>query len=657
MACELTPEQVQELVRISREDPNALADAIRLRMNPSWSGKSVELWKAGMLWGPMPQITNVVGNTVLQSMRTAERALSVGLNAGLSKIAGTPRERFAGEMGASLAGAREAFAPALKQLATDVKDAALLNPERIDPDVLHSGGGAVESHVGKIGGKTGRAVRASFRTLEAADAFYKALAGNQELYRSAYRHAYMEGKRGPELQERMVEIMRRATDENDSSPLASRIRESMIRTRLEDTLQQPYGPYGQQIARVLDSHVLGSLLVPFKKTSINATKAALARTPLGLWNVWNKYRAYRRRGVTPEEMEHRQTKLFDVNRTDATFGDVTDELAKVVLGTAVMGGVVALAHSGAMGDDDSEFNITGGGPIDYDKQKNLRETGWQPYAVKIGDKYYNYKRLSPIAQVIGIAADLKESVDPAHKAEMVGKLFDTISSNVTQQSFLTGLVSAARVLQDGKRYGPQWVKQFEASLVPGIVRAAAYAVDPVQRDAQPYETVHGVPEPIAARIPFLSRELPAMRTATGEPAGRDGDGINPFTVTTAKPDAALEREFDRLGHVPSQPQRKLTISRTGGMKAELTDEEYSRLQDANKAGADRARRLMQMSAYRAAPDTDEEAAGTGRKSKAKMLSEVYETARHAALVKLRPEVERRWWAERRASQGTQTASR
>lgn len=658
MPCKLSDEEVAELMTIARQDPARLADAIRERLNPSLGSKVQEIWSAGLLSNPATHLVNGMSNLTFQGMRAAERALSVAMQAGLSRVSKVQRDRYTGELGAAAAGARASVVPALKQLGEDLRDIVTLAPEKMDPDVLTSGG-QVESRVGKVGGKTGRAVRSTFRLLEAGDQLFKNFAGAQELYAQAYREAYASGLRGDAIPPRMEEITRRVLDANDNSPVAKRIREAVRRERLNSTFQDEMGPLGQRGLRLINWELGGfrplRFLSPFNRTPFNVTKEALKRTPLGYLDTLRKYRAWRNRGVTPEQMQKR---MFDTGELPPMLGDVTDSAAKATLGTVVMGMVLALTDSGAF--DDDAIGITGGGPTDPKEKENLLSTGWQPYSVRVGDTYVSYRRLAPISQVVGMAADYAEARTEEARGEQAMKLHETITTNVLDQSFLSGLQAGLGALAEPERKFSTWVRQFLGSMVPAGVAAMVPAVDPVQREVDPYGTRGGVPEPILARIPGASSMLPEKSDPrTGEAMPRTSGGLNPFRVSTrgTTSDTELQREFDRVGWVPTRPKRSVTVPRTGGQKAELTDAEYERLRDADTKAAERVRRMMRTSTYRKAADTDEEAAGTGRKSKESLLRDTYTRARSETLARLQPAITRRWFAERRKAQGTRTAAR
>ena len=49
--------------------------------------------------------------------------------------------------------------------------------------------------------------------------------------------------------------------------------------------------------------------------------------------------------------------------------------------------------------------ITGGAPLDRTTREALYKTGWRPYSIKIGNKYYSYQNKEPYYSILGFAAD------------------------------------------------------------------------------------------------------------------------------------------------------------------------------------------------------------------------------------------------------------
>src|SRR5687767_8871590 len=110
-----------DLLELYHKDPEALPDAIRHYMDPKFSGKAMELWKAGLLSGPQTHVVNFAGSGLFQGVRMVEKAISERINATLAASFPTQfaRDRFAGETGAALHGARMAAPEAFNKMLAD----------------------------------------------------------------------------------------------------------------------------------------------------------------------------------------------------------------------------------------------------------------------------------------------------------------------------------------------------------------------------------------------------------------------------------------------------------------------------------------------------------------------------------------------------------
>src|SRR3546814_9104347 len=69
----------------------------------------------------------------------------------------------------------------------------------------------------------------------------------------------------------------------------------------------------------------------------------------------------------------------------------------------MVSGLSALAVSAAL-----EGKGSGTGPSDPLEQAALRDTGWQPYSIRIGDQWYSYQRFEPISLLAGVASDFAD---------------------------------------------------------------------------------------------------------------------------------------------------------------------------------------------------------------------------------------------------------
>ena len=68
-------------------------------------------------------------------------------------------------------------------------------------------------------------------------------------------------------------------------------------------------------------------------------------------------------------------------------------LGKLIAGSMAMAVSADLVMSGS---------ITGAGPTNPKMRNIMRATGWQPYSIKVGDKYYAYNRLDPVGALLGL---------------------------------------------------------------------------------------------------------------------------------------------------------------------------------------------------------------------------------------------------------------
>lgn len=93
--------------------------------------------------------------------------------------------------------------------------------------------------------------------------------------------------------------------------------------------------------------------------------------------------------------------------------------------------------------------ITGSNPKDENTRKALYKTGWRPYSFKVGDKYFSYQRLEPLATILATAADWRMIYNDLgnmdlEEEEKFGRFADVCMSNLInttldKSSFLTGL--------------------------------------------------------------------------------------------------------------------------------------------------------------------------------------------------------------------------
>jgi hypothetical protein len=186
-------------------------------------------------------------------------------------------------------------------------------------------------------------------------------------------------------------------------------------------------------------------VVPFVRTPTNILKFAFERTPFVT--------------VLKEERE----RLFaEFNSTDPILKARTR--GKVVTAGLTFGGLIDVAYN------NREY-ITGGGPSNEREKEALMATGWRPYSIKIGDTYFSYQRLDPLATPLGVVADLVETgireeadFDESLLEHASTSMVLALTRNATNKSYLAGIQMWADALGDPDRYVEKLGRNYAGSL-------------------------------------------------------------------------------------------------------------------------------------------------------------------------------------------------
>lgn len=464
-------------------DTRRLNDQIKKLAKPNLWDKALEVWYASLLSGPRTHIINVVSNTLTSLGQLPEHVAASGIGAVRKAFPGqanTDRVLMS-EVGARtagwLAGARMGFKQAARTMRTgDTSDMVAKVEARTEE---------------AIPGKVGSIVRFPMRALAAEDELFKAMARQMEIQGLALRRAAQEGLKGKALRDRSADLV-----ENPTSDMV----EAAADYGRYLTFQRPLGKAGNSIVAVGRNLPAIKLFVPFIRTPTNLIKFAAERSPAApLLKEW---------------------------RDDMRAGGARRDLAiaRATVGSAAAMMVVEAAKDGL---------ITGGGPADASARRLLMADGWQPYSIKVGDRYYSYQRLDPFSTTIGTAADyvdLQSHMTDKQSQAVAGTITASMVQNLANKTWLTGMVNLAQFIDDpGPSWGPFWSSIGASATVPALVSQSAQAMDPVQRDAQ------GIFERIRSRLPVVSEGVPARRDLFGrELVGSNGGGIGSFSPVLMK---------------------------------------------------------------------------------------------------------------------------
>jgi len=282
-------------------------------------------------------------------------------------------------------------------------------------------------------------------------------------------------------------------------------------------------------------------LVPFFKTPVNLAKEASYYSPYGLLKGTVK-------------------------------GDV-DMQARGIVGSSLAAGIAYLAANNL---------VTGGGPVDIRKRDTLEATGWQPYSVRIGDRYYSYRRLEPVGLTMALVSDAVHGMKVGDSQEVTNSKLDTainhIVRNLQDVAFVPTLSNLAEMITNPGARAQNFIAGEVSGFIPAALKDVAQTVDPTVRKPS------GITQTVESRTPGLTTRVPAVIDVAGKPLQRPASavgGANPFPITTAKHDPVLD-ELARLGVSTSQApatykKRGRATELTAAQRQQLTEQEGQEL--------------------------------------------------------------------------------
>lgn len=188
------------------------------------------------------------------------------------------------------------------------------------------------------------------------------------------------------------------------------------------------------------------------------------------------------------------------------------------IGSTLMGGLIWQVLKG------NDVDISAGGPANPTQKKQLQQGGWQPYSVKIGNKYYSYKD-SPLLVPLSIVGNVADSVKyQKDKSDLVleNKVTDAIAQapqTIFQTSMLSGIADLMNSLSS--KNGAQGIGRSLASVPANLLIPYSRLLQQIDQvfDSKQYDV-----NPVQRAVPFMRRNGPEKTDVQGRP-----ETYNPFS--------------------------------------------------------------------------------------------------------------------------------
>lgn len=322
------------------------------------------------------------------------------------------------------------------------------------------------------------------------DDFFKTVAARGELHAQAFRRVTQEGLTGEAARSRMAELIQNPTDD-----ILSAMEKEMH--ELTFTRQGGFDKWASAGRRMIDENTgpvpLGTMLMPFLRTPANLVSVGMRYSPLA--PMMKRFRDELAEGGAAAEMAK----------------------ARMALGTALTSVYIGMAMDG---------DITGRGPGNraqreaMQRQDEFGGSVFQPYSIRVGNRWFSFERADPMGQMMGLMADMADLVkngdwDEAGRTELDEVWAHGIAS-VGQAFFdktaLRGLTEMTSALLDGSNGEAERLLMSRASTflpLNSALRTARRAEDPYLRET------HNVVTAMMNTMPGLSEGLPPQRDLWG----------------------------------------------------------------------------------------------------------------------------------------------
>lgn len=368
------------------------------------------------------------------------------------------------------------------------------------------------------------------RSLQTADELFKTINHQGELHAQASQKAWEMVKKGDIKPDQIDDVIVDFVGDPDEF---MRIRANKQAEYLTFTNMPPYdSPVWQAIRGVGRVPLVGRIVMPFTRVVYNIGAYTFERTPMApLVRNWRR----------DMEQGGRQRDLA---------------LARMSLGTMALASAVDLSMRG---------HIVGVGAPDIRERSTERRMGIQPNSVKIGNRYFSYRGLEPIASPLGIAANITEIMAYAGQEEntqadeiaIAASL--AIGNQLVSQQYMMGLANLFDAMSDPTRKGEGWFNSLAKSMVPaGVAQYTRSMTDPELHQ------VENMIDAMKSRIPGLSAKVPYVIDLWGRRVNlRSGLGevydiLSPIYSKQYDPEP-IDLELKKLGYFPSNMPRKLSF--------------------------------------------------------------------------------------------------
>jgi hypothetical protein len=528
----LNERQAKEFLDLDLNDADAVSRFAKRLPDPKAMEYVYEFWYNSVLSGVPTHVVNVASNTGWRMFQIPHRGLTGALDLAISKFTGRQQEVFIREMIPLWSGMATGKKKAAGRAWNMLRYGQVTEAESKWALEMGSTLGAFDRSGSRIVRGAGKAITVPTKALRAMDVYANSIAYDGQMKALAHRAAFqkkLHGSARKEFVKRFVE-----------NPSPSAHRKAMEFAKYSTFMSDP-GKFSSWIIRGRDVTPGGRFVVPFVNTIGNLMKRGVEMTPL-VGTVLAK-------GQKPAEV-----------------------LAKQIEGAVI---AALMYHKMESGE------ITTAAPRGEAARDAFYRQGKKSWAMKIGDNWYQYRRIEPFNTVIASTAifhkRIKEALaegDEEGATKAFGNMVNDFKNNLIDSSYLQGV---SKVIN---RHGQAQsaIPQLAASMVPysGFWRSINRAYEAYHEGGAKVYDHRDMMAAFGGVIPGLYKLREPKLNVWGEEVELPGNVLAqwvPYKFAPATQDKT-ELFLEELGYTPGLPNQRVDF---GTVKAKLDDDIYRQM--------------------------------------------------------------------------------
>jgi len=556
---ELTKEQASEIINAAKEIdimPDGEAKAIKFRDLQNYISdlvptplfqKIVTIWKAGLLTGIKTSGLNILSNfSHAFGSEVVKDIPAVGLDILVSKFTGKRTKTFSlkGLGKGTVEGVRRGFQ--YIKTGYDIRDVAgKLEYTRVN--------------MGKSRFAKGlqRYEELVFKTLGAEDQPFYYGAKARSLSDQAMAKTINSGLKGKEADAMLNKLLENPTDDMVAYAIAD----------AETAVFQNATQLGRAASQLKKVPLL-EFIIPFTKTPSAVAMQIINYTPIGFV----------------------KTVMENIGKGKFNQRNFVQGMGRTITGLPVLWLGYHLWNKDMINLDR---------PTTESEKKLWELENRKPDSVRIGGKDRSITIFGPAGNLLLIGAYFARALK--EKGSPTEAFIDTLgggAKSFSQQTFLTGISSAAEALTDPQRSAYSFTKRTLASSIPTIIADVAMATDEYQRRADT------IPQAIMARIPGLRESLEPQIDVLGREKTRKenffeilADPTRPYTRINEPIAKEVRRLIDE-----KQPVKLTQAGDIKGFKSLNSKQNTELWQRSGQIAYEKLSALMSLESYSEAPD-------------------------------------------------------